>query len=294
MGRVFTHSGIFHADDVFAVATVRLAGFSKEPIVRVRELPQDFDASGDIAVDVGGRFDVASNIFDHHFRGGNDDGKAACGKVWSVFGEQLCGDKRIAERVYDCLLGSVDRADIGINDWQPVSDTLRHVSLSGFISTLNPPFGSNEGTVFNAFIAACNAAEISIVHSIAQARDFIEMGDIIDRAVYFLDEVILLEKGGPWQEHVFNRGLTKLLYVMYPSDRGGYIIQCVPDKLNSFSQRKPLPVQWKGLRGKELNAVLGGDFTEDQALFCHDGLFIGGASNREEVVRLAIRAVNNK
>ena len=65
--RVATHPGTFHADDVFAIAALRLAHVQVE-IVRTRD--EEAQAAADVRVDVGGRSDPATGDYDHHQRGG--------------------------------------------------------------------------------------------------------------------------------------------------------------------------------------------------------------------------------
>jgi len=60
---VCTHSGEFHADDVFAVAILKLV-FGDINIVRSRDKTKIAEA--DIVVDVGEIYDKNENRFDHH------------------------------------------------------------------------------------------------------------------------------------------------------------------------------------------------------------------------------------
>ena len=64
--KIITHSGSFHADEVFAVATLKLMlgkDFEIE-VIRSRD-KSDWD-SGDYVVDVGGVYDPSRQRFDHH------------------------------------------------------------------------------------------------------------------------------------------------------------------------------------------------------------------------------------
>lgn len=290
--RIFTHAGIFHADDCFAIVIAYLACGFKPTVERVRELPKDFNPEEDLAVDVGGVFYPQQNIYDHHFKGGNSDNMAATGKLWSVVGEMICGSKRVADRVYLTLLGSIDRADLGILDWTPVSPEWRHVSMSQFISGLNPSFGTDPKEVRHIFAQTIKFCEMALKNAISQAKEFIEMQDIVGSASWPYPEVLVLQKGGQWKEHVCNdSNFESLLYVIFPSDRGGYNIQCVPPSSESFKMRKPLPEVWAGLRGEQLNNILGNKLTVSSSLFCHDGRFIGGAETLEETLELAKIAI---
>ena len=95
--RIATHSGSFHADDVFGVA-VLAALHPQHEIARTRE-PREV-AAADFAVDVGGEWDPQRGRFDHHQRGFDGarlkadasgatvrgEGYASAGLVWREFG----------------------------------------------------------------------------------------------------------------------------------------------------------------------------------------------------------------
>jgi uncharacterized UPF0160 family protein len=300
MKRIFVHSGVFHGDDVFAVAAAKILWPNTE-IFRVRELPEDFSNNNDIALDIGGKFSFSNNIYDHHFKGGNDDQKAAVGKFWSYFDiliieaelgvnvyfkEEL---KLIADKVYNDLLASINRADIGISDWTPISDDMQHLSASAFISSMNVDV-SDEESQYENFMTAVNAAKIALIGSICQAQKWIEMKNVIKNGIkHFQGKVLEVSQGGPWQEHILNNSKhDEVLFVMFPSERGGYCIQSVPDKLGSFGTRKSFPKRLAGLRGQELSdAVDGLEYPTASSVFCHPGRFIGGAETIDDTLKLA-------
>ena len=74
MKKIFgTHSGAFHADDVFAIAALSMLHPDYE-IRRSRD-PEVW-AQCDFLVDVGGHYTHAEKVYDHHFKDGPtyDDG----------------------------------------------------------------------------------------------------------------------------------------------------------------------------------------------------------------------------
>ena len=94
---IATHSGSFHADDVFGVG-VLMGVFPSHSLTRTRK--QELIDAADFVVDVGGTWDAATGRFDHHQRGFTGarpaheaDGKtvpgvgyASAGLVWAAFG----------------------------------------------------------------------------------------------------------------------------------------------------------------------------------------------------------------
>jgi uncharacterized UPF0160 family protein len=306
MKRIFVHSGLFHGDDVFAVAAAKIL-WPEAEILRVRELPKDFSNINDIALDIGGEFSFSNNIYDHHFKGGNDDQKAAVGKFWSYFGTFIVEAELgvnvyfkeeielITDRIYTTLLASIDRADIGISDWAPISEDMQHLSASAFISSMNIDV-SDEESQFDNFMVAVNAAKIALIGSICQAQKWVEMKNIIKNGIkHFQGKVLEVSQGGPWQEHILNNSKhDNVLFVMFPSERGGYCIQSVPDKMGSFGTRKSFPKRLCGLRGQELSDAIGGlDSPYESSVFCHPGGFIGGAETIDDTLKLANFAASN-
>src|SRR5919107_2835519 len=98
---VATHPGTFHADDVFAIATLRLA-LGDVAVVRTRDEAEL--RAADVRVDVGGRDDPATGDYDHHQRGGageraNGIRYASFGLVWREHGADLAGSEDAATAI---------------------------------------------------------------------------------------------------------------------------------------------------------------------------------------------------
>lgn len=77
------------------------------------------------------------------------------------------------------------------------------------------------------------------------------------------------------------------MYVIFPSNRGGYNVQAVPPELGSNAQRKPLPEAWAGAPAAELQRITG----VATATFCHPGRFMCGADTFEDAIKMAKLAV---
>ena len=103
------------------------------------------------------------------------------------------------------------------------------------------------------------------------------------------------EGGCPWKEHLFSlekkMGIddptNQLLYVIYPDTNKSWRIQGVPPAAQSFELRCALPEEWRGLRDKELDEIIG----IEGCVFVHGSGFIGGHKNREGVVKMARKAL---
>ena len=64
MKKLVTHNANFHADDIFATATLDLVFKSDIEVIRSRD--PNIIESGDIVYDVGQIYDPERNRFDHH------------------------------------------------------------------------------------------------------------------------------------------------------------------------------------------------------------------------------------
>jgi uncharacterized UPF0160 family protein len=63
--------------------------------------------------------------------------------------------------------------------------------------------------------------------------------------------------------------------------------QAVPDRADSFSNRKPLPAAWQGIRDAELSKLVG----IDDCIFVHANGFIGGHKTKEGALAMASKAL---
>lgn len=101
-----------------------------------------------------------------------------------------------------------------------------------------------------AFAAACKFAEgilhRTIEYAISNAKAESRVMDAIQKTV---GHTLVLPEYMPWVDAVFKAEREKeneLWYIIFPSRRGGYSVQCIPDAPGSFGQRHPLPKDWWG------------------------------------------------
>jgi uncharacterized UPF0160 family protein len=292
--KVATHSGSFHADEVFALAALTLLG---EPVEIVRTRDADAIAAADVRVDVGFASDPATGDFDHHQREGagerpNGIRYASFGLVWREYGARLCGgDDTVAERVDRSLVQAVDANDTGQAVVAPVLDGGRPMTVSGVIGALNPTWEEDlapeeERARFDEAVAlAGRVLEREIASAAAAQRAVRLVSDAIASAGD--PRVIALDRDVPWKEVVVGSA-PDALFVVYPK-RQGWGLEAVPRVLGSFENRRDLPEEWAGLDGPELARLTG----VDDALFCHAKRFLAVARSREGIAELAAQALAN-
>lgn len=281
-----THSGCFHADEI--LATVILAKALKKDInvLRASRVPEDIAA--DVVV-----YDIGGGDFDHHQAGGNGTREngvpyASAGLIWKEYGMAVCnGDKSVFDQIDRDLVQGVDALDNGYD----VGNTIELCSVSNIISSWNPNWDSDEDADA-AFDDACTLMQIIFNKMLASAQSKSRAKQIVEDGIEASDNgVMVLAQFAPWQEHVFastNPKAEAVQFVVFPSNRGGYTWQCVPDALGSFGQRKPVPAEWRGLRDETLRQLTG----VATATFCHPAGFIGGCETKEDAILMARMAVN--
>jgi len=279
--KVATHSGRFHADDVFAVMMLRKI-YPDIEIVRSRDT-DDF-AKADIRVDVGKKYDPSTGDFDHHQLEGagkreNNIPYAAAGLIWKEFGMKLVKDKTAWDYIDETLMQPIDLGDNGIHAYKVT--LAKPYIIKNTIETFNPVWkeGKDED---KAFLEAVDIAEKILDREIMQANIITDAEEIVLKALHESDgDILILDQNVPWDWAVVKH--SKVKFVVFPNEWCAWYLFTVPVELGSFIRRKNLPEAWAALGQEELSKLTG---VED-AVFCHRDLFIAGAKTKEGAIALA-------
>ena len=304
--RILTHSGSFHADDVFGVA-VLVALHPEHTLARTRDAATI--AQADFAVDVGGEWDPARGRFDHHQRGFDGarpggEGYASAGLVWREYGRAYVRHvaatmgARIEAAAIDAIAADLDASLVRYLDL--VDTGAKMVApgvfgLSSQVAALNSTWLEEQGLS----VEARGALQLErFREAMALVQRFLERlvmrrvgqelaADRVRAAPRLLGgRVLHLAEGGvPWTRVVLDE-MPDVLFVLYPEadDEGErYVLRTVPVRADSFEARRDLPRAWAGLREAQL-ASASGVF---DALFCHTNLFIAVARSFEGALRMA-------
>jgi uncharacterized UPF0160 family protein len=286
--QVATHPGNFHADDTFAVATLRLAHSDGVEVIRTRD--EVAQAAADVRVDVGGRSDPETGDFDHHQKGGageraNGIRYASFGLVWRAFGTQVARSEAAAKAIDERLVQGVDANDTGQKIAQALIGDIRPMSVSGVIAALNPSWDeeltpAQEDARFEEAVALATRI---LEREVAGAAAYDRARQLVLDAIARADDprVIELDRNMPWREAVM-AGAPEALYVIYPKS-DGWGLQAVPTAPGSFENRRSLPAEWGGLGSEELAAATG----VDDAVFAHVAGFYASAGSRDGITALA-------
>lgn len=309
---IATHSGKFHADDVWAVAVLDLV-FPGCELIRTRD--PECIRKADFAVDVGGVWDPQNGRFDHHqkgFSGARQSGViyASAGLVWKEHGARCVA--RLVHEYTGVALGAREAQEVA---YAIDSDLVQYLDMADTGAARNAPGGYGLSAIISGFnptwmderqAQSMDAMDALRLRQFRRAMDFIadilrnqvkyRVGSMlaveqVRRAKRFEDgRLLYLENASlPWTAVVRNE-MPKVLFVMSCSvAEQRHILHTVAATAESFEARKDLPEQWAGLQGKELAAVTG----VPDALFCHNGRFIAAAASFEgalQMARLALEA----
>lgn len=284
---IVTHNGSFHADDVFAVATILLAN-PKEKFQIIRTRDAERIKKGDFVVDVGRIYDENTLRFDHHQEGGagkreNGIPYASFGLVWKKFGEKICGEEQ-SKIVDKNIVSSVDAGDNGVDVVKEIRD-VPNFSISTLIAVFNST--SLEKDINDkTFLELVELAKKIIKREIASACEYIVGEKKIldayknseDKRLIVLDEQI--------DKVVLNDVLdrfSEVLFVIHPYHKIGFAIRTVRKNRFSFESRKNLPEAWAGKIDEELQKITG----VSDAVFCHNARFVANAKSKEGAIALA-------
>lgn len=291
MPRIVTHNSTYHADDVFAVATLLILEPNAE-IIRTRD--ESIIESADYVVDVGLVFDPQRKRFDHHQVSGagkRDDGieYASFGLVWREFGEQIAGGKAEASFIEKILVEPIDAHDNGIPLAEYYYEDLRQFTISDFFYSYLPRVENTEEEIDKAFVKVVDIAKELILREVAKAKKVVEDEKKV-RQVYesSLDKrLIVMEEPNGWSRVLM--AYEEPLYVVYPRPDGKWSVKAIPKSNKVFGQlRKPLPSSWAGKTDEDLIKESG----VSDAVFAHKGQFLAVARSKDGAIELANKALN--
>jgi uncharacterized UPF0160 family protein len=285
---IATHDSSFHADEVFAIAALRLLG---EPIEVLRTRDREILDRADVRVDVGFRHDPATGDFDHHqrdFDGVRTNGirYASFGLIWREYGARVCeGDADVADAVDASLVQGVDANDTGQQLTESLVEGIHPLTVNGVVGGFNARWDETLTPEQERlrFDEAVDLARGILAREVLSAASGRRSARVVQEAMAAATDPRLIELpvNAPWKQVVVPAA-PDALYITYPK-RQGYGLEAVPRELGSFENRRDLPAAWGGLEGADLVAATG----VPDALFCHVKRFLVVASSRDGIAQLA-------
>jgi uncharacterized UPF0160 family protein len=281
-----THSGSFHADDVFAVASLSLL-YPDYEIYRSRD-PEIWERC-DFLVDVGGSYDHNNRKYDHHFRNGPtyEDGlpMSSIGLVWKHYGADICKSSEIADQVCRLLIRGLDANDSGITLSVKGEGTpdAQEISLSKSIAIMNH---LNPASADTAFAAEVDRARLFLQAVIADSEIWVNSKEEVESALKeaLKEDLSYIEvsENCMWQEHLLKSDTNdSILYTLYQRGLKWYV-RAVPSGEAGYKNRRDFPEEWGGLSGEEFSQAAG----IADGIFCHQSLFICATKSKESALSL--------
>lgn len=283
--KVVTHNDRFHADDVCAMATLRiLFGNQITEVIRTRD--EKIIESADIVFDVGSIYDPEKNRFDHHQTEGagqreNGIPYASFGLVWKKFGAKICGSQEVANMIEKKFVQVIDAGDNGFSITRPMLPDVESYGVHNICAS----FGSTwkeEDDFDKSFFEVVDMIEKILKREIKVAQDKAEAFPLIEKAYQESADkkIIVLDQYYPWKDVLPKH--KEIIYVVSPSKDGRqWRAEAVQEE--GFVSRKDFPKEWAGLRGEELEKISG----VKGAMFCHRALFLAVADSKESAIQLA-------
>ena len=270
--RIITHPRIFHADDVFAIATLRILYPDSEVI---RETPKTEQPDADeIFVDVGGKYDHQLGLYDHHQNSfklehtivPSDEHAwpmASFGLIWKHFGNLICQNTRLTNWVEENLVCWIDAVDNGIATYPYGAP-----SLSTIIQNFNNFPNMDQYQCFESAIAYAQTTILACIargHIESTTKAYLE-----ERLAQTTGPILELDKECPWSDSLMQlntRRTCPILWVVYPRSDNTWGCQAVSRIETPFIPIQPFPAQWAGRVAQDL--VVKSNIQD--AIFCHKG-----------------------
>jgi len=225
--KIATHKGIFHADEVTAIALLKVFTDEETEVSRVDHDSTDF-SSFDMVIDIGKKFDGVK-LFDHHqYKGG----KSSAGLIWDYIGLQEDYPK------ISKLIKIVDDNDTGVAKAEPFE-------YSSLLKCYNHRDIHSQAQE-KQFEKAVKFAQTMLI-SMAEAQEDLEEAKEIVANSFLFDSntaILELERFTPHWTSYINGVLTPHIkaVVWEDEEEGNYKVKIPSKRLGSFDLNgKALP-----------------------------------------------------
>jgi len=267
VNHVYTHSGKFHADDVFSFALLRILN----PDIQVHRVNEVLPEHKGII------FDIGWGEFDHHQKDAkvreNSVPYAAFGLLWKQAGTAFFTQKA-ADKFDEKFIQPLD-----LNDNTGEPDT-----IAALIGDFNPAWNQKKD-LQEEFLKAADFAEKILVHKIEHIQSNEVAKDIVEPYVKSAqDGILVLDQYVPWRKAIEN---TSVAFVVFPSDRGGYNAMTVKDDVTKEA-KIDFCEEWYGKSKEELIRLS----NVATLRFCHKAGFLIATDNKEDAIMACKLSIN--
>jgi len=273
-----THSGRFHADEVFAISMVQMV--EEHEIIRSRD--EEVIQKADIVLDVGAEFDPERLRFDHHqnsFTEAREDGVpyATAGLIWRHYAKAIFAARGLTDAyqvefatqwVDNKIINDIDAVDNGmyLDDPRP--------SVSQLIGMMNEPSDQPEkqDIAFKKAIAFTDEVLNNFIKAAMKEAEVVVELEAYAKTVS--DGILILDKNLPYKDFISSR--PEIQRVVYPRSEEQFGVYC-------NGKENHLPERFRGLRDDELNEVSG----LNDMIFCHKSGFMAVCLSQESALFMA-------
>lgn len=290
-----THDGTFHADDLFATATLSILNNGNIKIIRTRD-PKIIE-KGDYVYDVGGEYNPSMNRFDHHQKGGagnreNGVPYAAFGLVWKTYGEQVCGSKEVAKVIEYKIACPIDALDNGLDLVKPIFSGVYPYAVEPIFLSEIPTWKENIKEIDGIFKKQYKKVAELLKREIKIAQDDMEAKDILLSAYNNSKDkrIIIINKNFPrYLYQNFLSNFAEPIYLVFPSGHSDiWKIEAIRKNNDTIESRKSFPETWRGVLDKDKLK----DISKiPEIIFCHQGGFLAETESKESAIKLAEKAL---
>ncbi len=291
-----THNGSFHADDLFATATLSILNNGNIKVIRTRD--EEIFKTADYVYDVGGENDPNKNKFDHHQKGGGgvrDNGipYASFGLVWKKFGEEICDDKKVADYIENKIVLYIDAKDTGFDISKPIIPNVFPYSVDAIFLSVAPTWKESETNIDKIFKEQVDKVVVLLKREIKIAKDDIDGINTLLQAYNEAEDKRIVIAKNDYPRYLLQDTLSKLpepIYLIYPSIKANtWKVEAIKKSPDTMESRKYFPVEWRGLMEKDgkLKEITG----VKDAQFCHATGFYLTVGSLEGAIKLAQKAL---
>ena len=285
MIKIVTHSGSFHADDVFAVAAFQLL-LGKENVEIVRTRDDEIIATGDYVVDVGSTYNHKTKRYDHHQSGApvreNGIPYAGFGLMWRHYGEEICGNKEIADKIEEKLCWPIDLCDNAISVWENGKYDIRPFEWDGVLKAWSAESEYGED-MDEQFLVVVDFAREYLNRIIKRQRVKVGQSQRAEALYESSSNKAILVSEEYLPRSLFVQYAEAQVLIFPRQDKGDWATVAISAGETGFETRVSFPQEWAGLRDGELATVSG----INDAKFCHKNSYLFIAGSKEGAIEAA-------
>lgn len=302
---LLTHSGQFHADDIFSTALLNVYYRNKDKTIKVkckRSVKKEDIDKADIVYDIGLIHNPKKMRFDHHQNDSslireNGIPYAAFGLVFKHFGPELISiiskekNKKVIAEIFDIvekkLVQHIDAMDNGTSTYKQLFKGVDVATIDNYFQMCKFAAGVDDMKLIDKKFFELVKFSEPIIENIIMYAVGIQKEKALGIKAYNKAKdkrIIICDR---FYSFNFNK-FPEPLIVLYPDLRGGWSAKNVQTGEDAYDARFYFPESWRGLVDEELEKACG----VKGAKFCHKSGFLCVNETKEgllEMVRLGMK-----